>query len=340
MYSISSRIFFFLLCYFFALLFFSCQRQKEGLYGHETTPKTFWTPSKAVIANAIREEKFNRLFKGYQKGFRFEGSGVFAKENLFYVVFDNSAAIGVIESSLTGLSDSNFLKGKLLDKSNYEGITFRELEPSSFYVMIESLERNNAYYPAIVRLDADLNFKEQKFVKFELEKKNKGLEGITFITRNGENFILGLCEGNFCNSDKEKTRGNGRIQVLKETADEWVVIAEIKLPRSVNFLDYSDMDIENGRVVIVSQMSSALWVGELHPEKWEMLDKGILYYFPFGDREGNAGLGGEIIYCNIEGVSWFGMHEIVVVSDKRNEDQEKWCKHKEEMIHIFEIPHL
>jgi hypothetical protein len=318
----------------------SCRREKEGLYGNETSSKTFWSPSKAVLPTAVREEKFYKLFKGYQKNFRFEGSGVFAKENFFYVVFDNSKAIGVIESSLKEINDSNFLKGNVFEKSNYEGITFRELEPSSFYVMVESLERNNAYYPAIVKLDLELNFQEQKFVRFELEKKNKGLEGISFITRNGENFILGLCEGNFCNSDKEKTRGNGRIQVLKETAEEWVVVAEIKLPRSINFLDYSDMDIENGRIAIVSQVSSALWVGELHPEKWEILEKGTVYYFPFGDRDGNAGLGGEIIYCNIEGVSWFGLHEIVVVSDKRNEDQEKWCKHKEEMIHIFEIPHL
>ncbi len=340
MISISSRIFLILVTSLIIFLIVSCRREKEGLYGNETSPKTFWSPSKAVLPHAIREEKFYKLFKGYQKSFRFEGSGVFAKGNFFYVVFDNSKAIGVIESALIQAGDSNFLKGNLLDKSNYEGITFRELEPASFYVMIESLERNNAYYPAIVKLDPDLNFQEQKFVKFELEKKNKGLEGISFITRNGENFVLGLCEGNYCNSDKEKTRGNGRIQVLKETADEWIVVTEIKFPPSINFLDYSDMDIENGRVVIVSQVSSALWIGELHPEKWELMEKGSVYYFPFGDREGNEGLGGEIIYCNIEGVSWFGLHEIVVVSDKRNEDQEKWCKHKEEMIHIFEIPHM
>ena len=325
--------------YFLLSFFYSCRKEKEGLFGNETSPKTFWTANKSVLPHAIREEKFYQLFPGYKKNFHFEGSGVFSKGNLFYVVFDNTKAIGVIDSSLTLNSELNFLKGNLFEKSNYEGITFKDLEPSSFYVMIESLEVNNSYYPAIVKLDTNLNSLEQKFVKFELEKKNKGLEGISFITRNGENYILGLCEGNFCNSDKEKTRGNGRIQVLKETETEWVKVAEIKLPASINFLDYADMDIENGRVAIVSQVSSAVWVGEFHSEKWELLDKGSIFYFPFGDREGNPGLGGEIIYCNIEGVSWIGPHEIVVVSDKRNEDQEKWCKHKEEMIHIFEIPH-
>lgn len=321
------------------LLFYSCRKEREGLYGSETTPKTFWTTSKSVLPKATREEKFYQLFPGYKKNFRFEGSGVFSKGNLFYVVFDNTKAIGVIESSLTLNSELNFLKGNLLEKSNYEGITFRDLDPTSFYVMIESLEVNNSYYPAIVKLDPNLNPLEQKLVKFELEKKNKGLEGISFINRNGESFILGLCEGNFCNSDKEKTRGNGRIQVLKETENEWVKVAEIILPPSISFLDYADMDIENGRVAIVSQVSSAVWIGDLHSEKWELLEKGSIFYFPFGDREGNPGLGGEIIYCNIEGVSWIGLHEIVVVSDKRNEEQEKWCKHKEEMIHIFEIPH-
>lgn len=247
-----------------------CRREKNGLYGNEDGPKVFWSSSKAVLSNAIREEKFYKLFKGFQKSFRFEGSGVYAKGNFFYVVFDNSKAVGVIESSLTNDSESNFLKGNLFEKSNYEGITFRDLEPSSFYIIIESLEKNNAYYPAIVKLDNDLNFLEQKIVKFSLEKKNKGLEGLSFITRSGENFILGLCEGNFCNSDKEKTRGNGRIQVLKEQEGDWIPVAEIKLPSSINFLDYSDMDIENGRIAIVSQVSSAVWIGELHPEKWEV----------------------------------------------------------------------
>ena len=332
----------FYVCLTFVAIVFSangCRREKNALYGNEEGPKVFWSANKVVVPNAIREEKFYKLFKGFQKSFRFEGSGVYAKGNLFYVVFDNIKAVGVIESSLTNELNSNFLKGNIFEKSNYEGITFRDLDPSFFYIMIESLERQNAYYPAIAKLDYELNFLEQKYVKFSLEKKNKGLEGISFITRNGENYILGLCEGNFCNSDKEKTRGNGRIQVLKEQEEDWIPVAEIKLPSSINFLDYSDMDIENGRVAIVSQVSSALWIGELHPEKWEILEKGNIYYFPFGDRQGNAGLGGEIIYCNIEGVSWFGLHEIVVVSDKKNEDQDKWCNHKEEMIHIFEIPH-
>nr|HNH58163.1 hypothetical protein [Leptospiraceae bacterium] len=262
--------------------------------------------------------------------------GVYARGNQLYVIFDNMKAVGVIEASLEN-NQMNFLKGNIFEKSNYEAITYKDENPFQFYVMIESKEITNGYYPFLVRLDADLNFQEEKIVKFELEKKNKGIEGISHVSRNGENYILALCEGNFCNSDKEKHRGNGRILVLKEEKDHWEITAEIKLPSSISFLDYSDMDIENGRVAIVSQMSSALWVGELHSEKWEVLEKGTLYYFPFGDREGNAGLGGEIIYCNIEGVSWLGHHEIVVVSDKRNEDQDKWCKHKESMIHIFEI---
>lgn len=317
----------------------TCRKEKE-LHGNETTPKQFWSGNKAVLPNVIREEKFYELFKGYEKNFHFEGSGVYTKENFFYVVFDNMKAIGKIESSFSKNSELNTLKGNIYEKSNYEGITYRDIDPFSFYVMIESLEKNNSYYPAIVKLDSELNFQDEKFIKFDLQKKNKGLEGISFITRNGENFILGLCEGNFCYSDKDKHRGNGRIQVLKETESEWVRVAEIKLPSSVNFLDYSDMDIENGRIVIVSQVSSAVWLGELDFEKWEIVGKGNIYFFPFGDRKGNPGLGGEIIYCNIEGVSWVGLHEIVVVSDKSNPDQEKWCKYKEEMIHIFEIPHL
>ena len=183
------------------LLQITCRKERE-LHGNEPNPKTFWSTNKSVLPNAIREDKFYQLFKGYKNNFHFEGSGVYARENYFYVVFDNLKAIGKIETSLSQKNELNILKGNIYEKSNYEGITFRDLEPVSFYVMIESLERNNSYYPAIVKFDSELNFQEEKFVKFELEKKNKGLEGISFITRNGENYILGLCEGNYCNSDK------------------------------------------------------------------------------------------------------------------------------------------
>lgn len=322
---------------FLFIFIYSCRKENQELLGNDTHPKTFWSASKSTLAPAVREEKFYKLFTGYQKNFPFEGSGVHARGNQIYVVFDNMKAIGVMEASFEN-AKGNFLKGNVYEKSNYEAIAFKDIDPIGFYVMIESKEKDNGYYPFIVRLDSELNFQEEKIVKFELDKKNKGLEGISYVRRNEEDFFLGLCEGNFCNSDKEKHKGNGRILVMKESEDHWKVVAEIKLSPNIPFLDYSDMDIENGRVAIVSQASSAIWIGELHPERWELSEKGSIYYFPFGDREGNAGLGGEVIYCNIEGVSWLGHHEVVVASDKRSEEQDKWCKHKESMIHIFEIP--
>ena len=99
------------------------------------------------------------------------------------------------------------------------------------------------------------------------------------------------------------------------------------------------MDIENGRVAIVSQVSSALWIGSFILKMGDFRKRQYLLFPVWRSAWGNAGLGGEIIYCNIEGVSWFGLHEIVVVSDKKMRNQDKWCNHKEEMIHIFEIPH-
>jgi hypothetical protein len=47
---------------------------------------------------------------------------------------------------------------------------------------------------------------------------------------------------------------------------------------------------------------------------------------------------GQMIYCTIEGVSWITPNRIVVVSDKAESKQGKWCRDKDQSIHIFEIP--
>ena len=57
-------------------------------------------------------------------------------------------------------------------------------------------------------------------------------------------------------------------------------VAKIRLPETVLFQDYSGIAVAGGRIAVVSQESSALWVGSLAPDGWEVTDAGMCYALP------------------------------------------------------------
>jgi hypothetical protein len=107
----------------------------------------------------------------------------------------------------------------------------------------------------------------------------------------------------------------------------------IALPTTLPFVDYSGMSIDNGRVAVVSQVNSMLWVGQFDEVDWSWRDDGRLYEFPRLDD-------GSIRYGNIEGVAWITPTRVVTVSDRRNKknQQDKGLAEKDQSVHIFEIP--
>ncbi|OII75522.1 uncharacterized protein cubi_02043 [Cryptosporidium ubiquitum] len=202
---------------------------------------------------------------------------------------------------------------------------------------------------------------EQKF-----DFDNKGFEGAVGLrARNGDFYLLGLCEGNFCMGGiKGEEYGNGRLILMKKEyidktlelknenvlQDEmnslkskciWRSVRMINIPKEANFQDYSSIDIRGNQVAITSQEDSSMWLGEidfgdgeyLDPEKIELLPNGRVYHFP---RDHVC----DFKYCNIEGVSFISDNMIVTVSDKmkKRSRQSPKCLHKDQSIHIFAIP--
>jgi hypothetical protein len=93
------------------------------------------------------------------------------------------------------------------------------------------------------------------------------------------------------------------------------------------------MSIDNGRVAIVSQVNSMLWVGQFDEAGWTWRSAGEIYEFP---RSGD----GTIRYGNIEGVGWITRTRIVAVSDKRKKKNQpdEGLAEKDQSVHIFDIP--
>jgi len=123
----------------------------------------------------------------------------------------------------------------------------------------------------------------------------------------------------------------GRVHVFVEDGDRWRRIETIRLPASLPFTDYSSVSVRGERIAVVSQESSALWVGWLSSSTWDVVDDGASYVFPRTQR-------GRIRYANVEGVSWLDDQRLAVVSDRAKRSQPNRTRVTDQSIHIVALP--
>jgi hypothetical protein len=263
---------------------------------------------------------------------RWEASGVLVKDEHYFVVFDDRAQIACLARDLQPGSENGLL-GTTRENCGYEGIAFNAVK-QRFYLLIEARKHSKDCYQAlVVEYDNEFSYVKARPANFTFKSNNKGFEAIAHVRRGGTDYLLAMCEGNKCKCGaKGREPGGGRIQVFEKSKKSWLHTATIALPDSVQFIDYSGMSLDGGRVAIVSQESSMLWVGQFDEESWSWHDEGQLYEFPRFDD-------GAVQYGNIEGVAWITPTRVVTVSDRRKKSSQpdKRLSAKDESVHIFEI---
>lgn len=280
-----------------------------------------------VLAPPIAEAKIYELLPGYDHRDAFEASGVQYRDGFFYVVFDNRYEIAKIAEDLPRDSKANRLTGASGSDSDFEGITWDSYGTENLYVVIETAWRDGAYYAQVREYGIDLDYQGSEWTDhaFPRHRRNKGVEGIAWVRRNAEDYLLGLIES------------SGTVLVMEQDGHHWQAVAQIPAPAS--FSDYSGIAISNkGRVAITSQEQAQLWIGSLSDTDWAYTGSGETYELPKGDRDGNVGNGSDRIYGNIEGVSWISERRVVLVSDRRKPSQPIYTKYKDQSIHIFDLP--
>ena len=165
--------------------------------------------------------------------------------------------------------------------------------------------------------DAGFNRQETHRLPFDFDSENKGFEGLAYLRRDGDDYLLALCEGNGCRGGREGRRpGNCRIQIFRRDGRGWT---------------HAGLDVRDGQVAVLSQASSKLWIGVFRPSSWGFVDEGVVYLLPLD-------VDGDPIYCNAEGVAWSAPDRVAVASDRRKPDEPKRCRHKQQSLHIFGIP--
>jgi hypothetical protein len=281
----------------------------------------------------VKEAKIFDILQSSSLDPRLEASGVLATDGLFYVIFDNLPHIARIGPELSPVAAVNHvIKQHKGNDSGFEDIAYDSLH-GRFYILIESLDCGHGKFMAMVQeYDASFGYLGQAWLDFPLDRPNKGLEGLTCVHRQGRTYLLGLCEGNRCEGGEEgRAPGGGRVHVFRRGPRRWERAGKIHLPETVLFEDYSGIAVTGDRIAVISQASSALWLGELASSDWETAGAGTSYTLP---RDADGG----IIYGTAEGVSWIRPDQVVVVSDKAKPEQDPRCRDKDQSIHIFGIP--
>jgi hypothetical protein len=289
-----------------------------------------------VLLELVGEAKISELL-GATRGRRYEASGVHFENGYLYVVFDDKPHILRIRPDWSTGEEAPTLIETHVGGIGYEDITYQPFE-ERWYCLIEASETGSGgFKPRIDEFDASFRFVASHWLDFPVKRENKGIEGLSYLRYRGENYILGLCEGNACKSGSAgRESGQGRIQVFRRTAGDWQHTGTIKLPPSVLFEDYASLDVRDRYVTVVSQVSSAMWVGRVRsdPAGLDDLfeDAGRTFQFPRNTDN-------RIIYCNVEGVTWLPDRRLVVVSDKaKSDEQASRCRQKDQSIHIFKLP--
>lgn len=300
--------------------------------GQAGWPRIFISMEGFTMSNKlelVREEKLHKLLPKKGKDSKLEASGVYVMDpSTCYVIFDNLNKVAVIDLSLKP-RDSNEMKSVLNVGKGFEDITY-DPEAERFYLIIEALkDANGAFHGLISEYEPDFKFRSCKQLNVTFSKQNKGFEGVAHLWRGGHEYLVGLWEDA---SDKkpDSDKGTGLLHLFEKTAEgmwEWVRQLDVELPKTAQFEDYAAIAQRGSRVAVISQSSRRLWVGELN-ETADGFAAGTGQVYRFPSKH----------YGNVEGVSWLSDDELVMVSDRRKDEQDKDDAKKDQSIHIFRIP--
>eukprot|EP00922_Rhytidocystis_sp_ex-Travisia-forbesii_P017586 GHVS01026205.1.p1 GENE.GHVS01026205.1~~GHVS01026205.1.p1 ORF type:complete len:418 (+),score=65.58 GHVS01026205.1:318-1571(+) len=292
---------------------------------------------------------------------KFEASDVVFVNDAFYVLADNAWQMLQFDTFIHPFNkrnkqirpDANAHIPKA--DSSFEALVYDE-EASVFYATREAIAQEDKTYVGEIwqlRMGGGETYEvlEKCDSEFEFSAENKGFEGMVLLKDSGgEVYLLGLCEGNYCKGGKDgRSKGNGRMVLMKkglvtshkEEKCIWQTVRVLNLPKEIAFEDYSSASMYGKALAITSQQESMLWIGEVNldddfrmseADALEVQSGGSFYLFP-RDNDCN------VVYCNIEGISFINNRMLVAVSDQMKHGRQDFrCLQKDQSLHVFSLP--
>jgi hypothetical protein len=242
-----------------------------------------------------------------------EASGVIVHDGRLMVISDNTGNLAILDPGLTPPGREVRLDGGL--GRDYEDLA---ADPAGgrLFVVVEELPGGPPFHALVEEYDDNYRLVASKQLDTPFRGVNKGIEGLAALRHDGQLFLLGLGEAD-----------DGRLGVYIEGADRWTRVARIQLPH--RFEDYAGVAVAGDRIAVVSQQSSALWLGHFDPSTWTV-DEGVVYNFPRDDD-------GKPRFEAVEGVAFLGADQVVVATDRRSLSRHP---DTEQSVAVFDLPNL
>lgn len=289
--------------------------------------------SEKVSLELITERKFHELIPGAHPDDTFEATGISHKDGKFLVVFYDTPHFARLDAKLTPGHELNRLYRNMAKNVGYQDITY-DSRGRRFMALTPGKKRDDGSTKArINQFDTELAYVEGRYIDYNVKGSDKILQGLAAIWRGNELSVLAICQGNKCKGGKKGSQpGGGRIHVFQPKTGYWSHAATIRLPKELPFGDYVSLEVRGRRLAILSQASSAVWIGTLQEGGWGFVDDGIIFCLP-PSKSGNN------IYCTVEGITWVDDHTLAAVSDShRGRRMNARCEQREQCIHLFNIP--
>ena len=175
-----------------------------------------------MFLDLVQEVRIGELLKG-DGDKRYEASGVCEKDGFLHIVFDDDPHLLRIRADLSYAGEKPVLLDLKGTGSGYEDITYQS-SAGCWYCLIEAAEtKSGVSMPRVDAFDESFAFIRSYWLDYPLKAGNKGFEGLATLRSGGNEYLLGLCEGNKCKSGRAgKKPGKGRIQVFKRDGETWV----------------------------------------------------------------------------------------------------------------------
>jgi uncharacterized protein YjiK len=240
-----------------------------------------------------------------------EASGVIVRDGRLMIISDKTEMLAILDPDLITPGHEVRLDGGR--GRDYEDLA---ADPATgrLFVAVEELPGGPPFHALVEEYDDHYRLVAAKQLDTTFRGLNKGIEGLAALRHDDQLFLLGLGEDD-----------GGRLGVYTEAADRWNRIATIQLPH--RFEDYAGVAVAGDRIAVVSQRSSALWLGHLDPRTWTV-DEGTVYDFPLDDD-------GKPLFEAVEGVAFLGANQVVVATDRRNPSRHP---DTEQSVAVFDLP--
>ena len=150
-------------------------------------------PKQELFLELVREIRIVEILQDTGDT-RYETSGIYARDNYLYIIFDDDPHLLRIHQDLNPAPGEFLLQELNGSAKGYEDITYQS-STGHWVCLVEAAKTSSGtFMPHVDIFDESFSFIKSSWLDFPLKAGNKGFEGLAFLHHEGNEYLLCLCE--------------------------------------------------------------------------------------------------------------------------------------------------